>query len=156
MVTVFSRGGVSISTLVHQARHTQSSYQRAVPEPYDGNRQQLHFLPHFIHKVEWNVLCNGHRLLEITQRVLQLFGRSKQPLRRWLHTFLWPQSCWMHWLPHATACVQGTYVVCSSTGIQWCGGTYLLRGEIKRLEGEWTGTLIEFRHSYDDFDHINS
>jgi len=58
----------------------------------------------------------------------------------------------MHWVPHATACVQGTYVVCCSKGIQWCWETYLLRGEIKRLVEEWIGKLVEFHHSYDHFD----
>jgi hypothetical protein len=62
----------------------------------------------------------------------------------------------MHWVPHVTACVQGTYVVRSSNGIQWCWGTYLLSGEIKRLVVEWTGTLVEFRHSYDDLDPFMS
>jgi len=57
----------------------------------------------------------------------------------------------MHVVPHATTCVQGTYVGCSSKGIQWCWRTYLLRGEIKWLVVEWTGTLVEFRQSYDDF-----
>jgi len=156
MVTVFSRGGVSISALVRQAQLEQSCYQRTFQEPYDGNRQQLHFVPHFIQKVERNVLRNGHRLLEIRQSALHLFGRSKQPSRRWLHTFLLPQSCWLHWVPHATACVHGTYVVCSSKGIQWCWGTYLLRCEIKRVVVEWTGTLVEFLHSYDDFDRFIS
>jgi len=52
MVTVFLRGGVSISALVRQAQLEQSCYQRAFQEPYDGNRQQLHFIPHFIQKVE--------------------------------------------------------------------------------------------------------
>jgi len=63
----------------------------------------------------------------------------------------------MHQVHHATACVQGTYVVCSSKGIQWFSGTYLLRGEIqRRVVVEWTGTLVEFHHSYDDFNHFNS
>jgi len=154
MVTVLLRGGVSISTLVCQAQLGQSCYQRAFQEPYDGNRQQLHFVPHFIQKVERNVLRNGHRLLEIRQSVLQSFGRSKQPSRRWFHMFLLPQSCWMDWVPHATACGQGTYVVCSNKGIQWCRGTYLLRGEIKRMVVKWTGTLVESRHSYGDFDQL--
>jgi len=82
MVTVFLRGGVLISTLVRQAQLQQSYYQRAFQEPYDGNHQQLHFVPHFIQKVEPNVLRNGHQLLEIRQSVLQLFGRFKQPSRR--------------------------------------------------------------------------
>jgi len=146
MVTVFLWGGVSISPLVRQAQLEQSCNQRTFQEPYDGNRQQLRFVQHVIQKVERNVLRNGHRLREIPQSVLQLFGQSKPPSRQWLHTFLWPQSCWMHWVPHATACVQGTYVVWSSKGIHWCWGMYLLRGEIKRLVVEWTGTLDEFRH----------
>jgi hypothetical protein len=33
---------------------------------------------------------------------------------------------------------------------------YLLRGEIERLVVEWTGRLVEFRYSYDDFDRSNS
>jgi len=152
MVTVFLRGGLSISALVHQAQFEQSCYQQAFQEPYDGNRQQLYFVPHLIQKVEWNVLHDGHRLLEMRQSLLQLFGQSKQPSRRWLHTFLLLESCWMHWVRHETACAQGTYVVCSNKGIQWCWGTYLLRGKIKRLVVEWTGMLVEFRQSYDDFD----
>jgi len=156
MLTVFLRGGVSISTLVRQTQLEQSCYKWACQEPYDGNRQQLHFVPRFIQQVERNVLCDGHRLLETRQSVFQLFGQSKQPSQRWLHTFLLPQSCSMLWVPHSTACVQGTYVVCSSKGIQWCWGTYLLRGEIKQLVVEWTGMLVEFRHSYDDFDCFNS
>jgi len=145
-----------LTALVRQAQLAQSCYQRAFQEPYDGNRQQLDFVPHFIQTVERNVLRNGHRLLEIRGSVLQSFGRFKHPSRRWLHPFLLPQSCWMHWVPHATACVQGTYVVCTSKRIQWCWGTYLLRGEIKWLVVEWTGTLVEFRHSYNDFDRFIS
>jgi len=44
-------------------------------------------------------------------------GQSKQPSWRWVHTFLSPQSCSIHWVPHAVACIQGTYVVCSSKRI---------------------------------------
>jgi len=62
----------------------------------------------------------------------------------------------MHWVPHATACIQGKYVVCSSRGIQWCWGMYLLSGEIKRLVLERTGTWVEFCHSYNEFDSFNS
>ena len=62
----------------------------------------------------------------------------------------------MHWVPHATACIQRTYVVCSSKWIQWCCGMYLLTHEIKRLVVEWTGTSVEFGHSYNDFDRFNS
>jgi len=152
MVTVFLRGGVSISALVRHAQLAQSCYQQAFQEPYDGNCQQLHFVLHCIQMVERNVLCNAHRLLDIRHSVLQSFGQSKQPSRRWWHTILLPQSFWIHWVPHATACVQGTYVVCSSKEIQWCWGMYLLRGEIKRLVVEWTGTFVEFCHSYDDCD----
>jgi len=79
MVTVLLLAGVSISAQLRQVQHKQCCYQRAFPEPYDGNRQQIHFVPHFIQKVERNVLCDGHRLLEIRQSVLQSFGRSKQP-----------------------------------------------------------------------------
>jgi len=156
MVTIALRGGVSISVLVRQAQLEQSSYERAFQEPYDGNRHQLHVVAHCIQKVQWNVLRDGHRLLEIQGSVLQLFGQSKQPSQRWLDTFLLPQSCWMHWVPHAAACIQGSYVVCSSKEIQWSWGTYLLRGEIKGLVVEWTGRLLEFRHSYDDFDRFFS
>jgi len=91
-------------------------FQRPFQEPYNGNRQQLHFVPHFIQKVEWDVPCDGHQLLEIGRCVLQLFSRSKHPSWRWLHRFLSPQSCWMQWVPHATACIQWTYVLCSSKG----------------------------------------
>jgi len=152
---MFLRGGVSISALVRQAQLEQSCYQRAFQEHYDGNHQRLHFVPHSIQKVEWNVLPNGHRLFGIPQSVLQLFPRSKQPLRGWLHRFLLLQSCWMHWVRHATACVQGIYVGCSSKVIHWCWGIYPLRGEIKRLEVVWTGMLGEFCHSYDDFGSFN-
>jgi len=156
MLLVFFRAGVLISALVRQAQLEQSCYQRASHEPYDGNRQQLHFVPDFIQRVEQNVLCDGHQLLEIRRSVFQSFGRSKQPSWWWSHTFLLPQSCWMHWVPHATACVQGTYVVCSSNGMQWCGGTNLLRGGIQRLVVEWTGTLVESRHGYNDDDNFIS
>jgi len=70
--------------------------------------------------------------------------------------FLLPQSCWMDWVPHVTAYIQGTYVVCPSKEIQWCWGTYLLKGEIKHLVVEWTGTLVELHQSYDYFDRFNS
>ena len=60
MVTDFVRGGVMISALVCQAHIERSCYQRAFQEPYDGNRQQLQFVPHFIQKVERNVQRNGH------------------------------------------------------------------------------------------------
>jgi len=33
---------------------------------------------------------------------------------------------------------------------------HILRREIKRLMAEWTGTLVEYHDSYDDFDHFNS
>jgi len=62
----------------------------------------------------------------------------------------------MRWVSDTTACIQGTYVVCSSKRIQWCWGTYLLRGEIKQLVVEWTGTLVQFLHSYNHFDCFNS
>jgi len=156
MVTVSSRAGVSPSATVHQAQLEHSCNQRAFQEPYDGNLQQLRFLPHFIQEVERNVLHNGHRLLEIGQSVLQSFGRSKQPLWRSLHMFLFTQSCCMHWVLYDTACIQGIYVICSSQEIQWCWGMYLLRGEIKQLMAEWTGTLVEFHHSCYDFDCFNS
>ena len=82
MVTVFLRGGVSISALVRQAQLKQICCQRAFQEPYNENNQQLHFIPHIIQKVERNVLRNGHRLLEIRQSVLESFGRFKQPSRQ--------------------------------------------------------------------------
>jgi len=85
-----------------------------------------------------------------------IFGRSKQPLQWWLHSYLLSQSCWMHWDPHAGACIQGIYVICCCKGNQWCWRTYLLRGEIKQLVVKWTGTSVEFHHSYDDFDRFNS
>ena len=80
MVTIALRGGVSISVLVRQAQLEQSSYERAFQEPYDGNRHQLHVVAHCIQKVQWNVLRDGHRLLEIQGSVLQSFGQSKPPL----------------------------------------------------------------------------
>jgi len=109
-----------------------------------------------IQNVEQTVLHDGHRLLQIGHSVLQLFGWSKQPLRWQLETFVLLQSCRMHWVPHETAYVHGTYVVCSSKGIQWCRGEYQLRGEIKRLVVEWTGMLIECRHGCNDFDLSSS
>jgi len=156
MVAVSLQGGVWIGALVRQAQLDQSGYQWAFQEPYNSNRQQLHFVSHFIQKVERNVLRNGHWLLESWQSLFQWFGRSKQPSQRWLHTFCLPQSSWIHWVSHATTCIQGTYVVCSSKGILWCWGTYLLRGEIKRLVAEWTDMLVELCHTCDDFDHFNS
>ena len=156
MATVFWRGGLSISILVRQAKLEQSCNQRALQEPHDGNRQQLHFIPYLIQKAVRNVLHHGHHHLVIRQRVLQSFGRSKQPSGRDLHTFLLPQSCWMHWVAHVTDCVQGAYVICSSKGIQWCCGTYLLRGVINWLAVESTCMLVEFCHSYDDFDCFNA
>jgi hypothetical protein len=80
MVTVFLQGGVSIGALVRQAQHEQSCDPQAFQKPYDGNRQQLHFVPHCIQKVEQNVLRNGHQLLDTWQSVLQLYGQSKQSL----------------------------------------------------------------------------
>ena len=88
IVTVSMRGGVSISAPVRQAQLEQSCNQQAFQEPYNGNRQQLHFIPHMIQKFERNVLRDGHRLLQIWQSVLESFGRSKQPSQRWSHTFL--------------------------------------------------------------------
>jgi len=154
-VTVVPPGGGLISTQVHQGKLEQSCYWRAFQEPYDGKRQQLDFVPRWIQKVEWNVLRDGHQLEQIGQSLLQLFGRSDQPLRHWSHMFLLPQSCAMHWVPHSTACDQGTYAVCSSKWIRWYGGTYLLTGEIQRLVVEWTGGLVEFCHCYMVFDHFN-
>jgi len=120
------------------------------------NRQQLHFIPNIIQKVERNVQLNRHRLMVLGQSVLKSFGQSKRLSQWWFYLFLLPQSCWMHWVRRATACVQGTYVECCSKAIQWCRETYLLRGQRKRLEVEWTGTLVEFRHTYDDFDRFHS
>jgi len=88
--------------------------------------------------------------------VLKLFSWVTHPSRRWLHTFHLQQCCWMQWVPHVTACVQGTYVVCSSKGIPWIWGMSLLRGEIKQLVVKWKCTLFEFHHSYNDVDHIDS
>jgi hypothetical protein len=82
MFAVLLRGGVLISVLVCQVQHEQSCDQRDFQEPYDGNRQQLHLVPHCIQNVERNVLYNGHRLLEICYSVLKLFGRFKQLLGR--------------------------------------------------------------------------
>jgi len=94
--------------------------------------------------------------LEIRHSVLRLLGWSKQPLQWWLHMFLPLQSWWMHSVPHATVCVHGTYVLCFSKEIQWCWGRYLCGGEIKRLVVGWTGTLVKFCQSSDDFDRMNS
>jgi len=70
MVTIILLGGVSISALARQAQLEQSCYHRAFLEPYDGNCQQLHFVPHIIQEIEQNVLHNRHRLLEIWETVL--------------------------------------------------------------------------------------
>jgi len=156
MVIVSLQRGVSISAQVHQVQREQSCYQRAFQEPYDGNCQQLHFVPSCIQMIEESVLRDGYRLLDIQQSVLQSFGQSKKYLRWWLHTFLLPQCCSIHCVPYATACIHGTYVICSSKGIEECWGTYLLRGKIKQLVVEWRRMLVVFFHSYKDFDHINS
>jgi len=113
------------------------------------------FVPDNIYKVEWNILRDGHRLLEILQSVWKSCGQFKQPLRLWLHPFLLLQCCWKHRVPHATAYVQGTFVVYFNKRIPWCGGIYLVRGEINQLVVEWPGTSVEFNHSYDDFDNFN-
>ena len=146
---------MSISTLVHQARLLQSCYQWAFQEPYHGNCQRLHFVPQLIQKGVRNVLHNGHWLMELWQSVIQLFSRSKQLSQQWMHPFLLLQFCWIHWVPHATACGKGTFVLCSSKGIQWSWGTYLLRGKIKQLLVECTWMLVEFYHTYHDFDYYN-
>jgi len=156
VITIFLPRAASISPLARQAQIEQYCYQRAFQEPYDGNHQRLQLVPHFIQVVERNVLPDGHWLREIGQSELQWFGRSKQPLRQQLYLVLLLQSCWMQWVPHATAWVQGTYVVCSINGIPWCWGTYLLRGPSKQLVVEWTGTLVESHHHYHDFEHLNS
>jgi len=114
MVTVCLSGGVSIRALVCHVRLEQSCDPQAFQEPYNGHCQQLHFVQHFIQKVECNVLSDGHRHLEIWQSVLQLFSQGKQPSLQRLRMFRLPQSCWMHWVPHEIACVQGTYFVFSS------------------------------------------
>ena len=156
MVTIFLLGGVSIGALVHYAQLEKRWYHRAFQEPYDGNRQQLRFVPHCIHKVACNVLHDGHPVLRIGQNVLHSFRRSKQPSQWWLDTFGLLQFCWMHLNAHATACTQGTYVICCSKGFQLCSAKYLRRAEIKRLVVEWTCTVVEFRHSYNDVDQFNS
>jgi len=156
MVTEFLRWEIFISTLVCQAQLKQSCYQRAFQEPYNGNCQQLHLVPYFIQKVTWNVRHDWHRLMQIRKSFLHSIGRSKQASWSWLHKFLLPQSCWMYWVPHATACVQGIYIICSSKGIQWSWGMYLLRGEIKWLVVEWTGTVVEYHHTHVDSDPFNS
>jgi len=156
MGTILLWGGVLISAQVRQAQLEQRCCQTAFQEPCDGNRQQLHFVPYYIQIVEQHVLRNGHWLLEIRQTVLQLFGWYKQPKQPWLHMCLLPESGWMHSVPHATAFLQGTYVIYSSNGIQWNWWMYHLRGEIKRLVVKCTGTLVEFCHSYDDCDRFNS
>jgi len=156
MVSTFSQGGVSISGLAQQAQLLQSDYQWAVREPYDANCQQLHFVPHFIQTLEWNILRDGHWIFEIAKSVLQLFGQSKQPSWRWLQTFLLLQSCCMHWVPHATTCMQGTYLIGSSKGIEWSWEIYLRRVVIKWLAVKWRDTLVECHHSNDDSDIFNS
>jgi len=79
MVSVFMRGEVSISTPVRQAYLEQCCYERAFQEPNNGSHQQLHLVSHFIQKVEWNVTCHPHTLLDVQQSVLQSSGLSKKP-----------------------------------------------------------------------------
>jgi len=153
MVTISLWWSVSIGALVREAYLEQSCYQRAHHEPYDGNHQQSQSIPPFIGKVKQNVLCDWHWLMDIQQSVLQWYGRSKEPTQWWLLVL---QSCWMLCVPCATSCVQGTYVVWSSKGIEWCRWTYLLRGDIKQLVVEWSGTIVELHHSCDDTDRLNS
>jgi len=93
MVTSLFHGGVAICPLVCQAQLEPSWYPQAFQEPYDGNHQQLHFVPHFIQKVEETVLHDGHWLLEFGQTVLQSFGQPKQRLRQSFYKFLSLQSC---------------------------------------------------------------
>jgi hypothetical protein len=69
MVPVFLLGGVSINAVVRQAQLEHSCYERAIKEPYDGNRQELHFVPHFMQQVERHVRHNRRQLLEIRQSV---------------------------------------------------------------------------------------
>jgi len=64
MITIVFRGGVSTSILVPVAHPEQICHQRAVKEPYHGNRQKLHFIAHSIQQVQQNVLCNWHQLLK--------------------------------------------------------------------------------------------
>jgi len=157
MVTVFLWVGVPINALLHQVQPQHSSYQQAFQEPYDGNHYQLLFVPHHIQKIIQNVLRDGHLPLEMGQGALQLFGWSKVRSQQWSHTYLLLlRSCCMHWDLYATACIQGTYVACSSKGIQWRWGMYLIRGKMRRLVVEWTGTLYKYRHSCNDFDRFNS
>jgi len=132
-----------------------AAINNVLQEPYDFNHQQLHFIPHFLPKVVENVWRDGNQLLEIGHTVLSSFGRSKHPWRWWLHTILLLQSCRMHRLTHATSCIQGTYVVCSSTGIQRCWGTCLLSSGMKRLVMQWTSMFVECCHSYHDFNRFN-
>ena len=74
MVTGISCRGVSICALVGPTQVEQSCYERAFQELYDGNHQQLHFVLQFIEKVQQNVLCDEHRLLEFGTSVLKSFG----------------------------------------------------------------------------------
>ena len=76
-------------------------------------------------------------------------------MRQSLDKFVLPQSCWLRWVPYATACVQWTYVVYLNQGIQWYWEAYLLRDEIKRLVVQGTGTLVEFLHSYNMYNRFN-
>jgi hypothetical protein len=69
MVTVFVQRGVLFRALMHQAQLEQSCFQRAIQEPYNGNHQQPHFIPHFIQKGERRLLYDGHRLFDIQQVV---------------------------------------------------------------------------------------
>jgi len=155
MVNCSLLGGVLIGALVRQAQLEQSCNQQAGQESYDGNHQHLYFLLHYIQKVGWNVLCNVHQLLETQQRALQWLYRSK-PSWQWLHMIHLPQSCWTHWVPHATACVQGTYVICCIKGIRWRCGMFLPRDIIIWLVVEGIRMLVEFHHWYNDFNRINS
>jgi len=60
MVNNFLQGGLLISALVQQVQLNHSCDQQAFQELYDGNHQQLDFIPHFIQKVECDVQCDGH------------------------------------------------------------------------------------------------
>jgi len=70
MVTIFLRGRGLISALVREAQLEQSRDQCAFGEPYNGNCQELGFIPHFSEKFERNVPCDGYWLLEIEHSAL--------------------------------------------------------------------------------------
>jgi len=113
----------------------------------------LHPTLHSEHWIKYSILL-ASTLGNLAKNFPSMWMIQK-PSPQWFNMFLLPQSSWMHWVAHAKACVQGTYVVSSSRGIQRSWGIYLLWGETNRLVVKWTGFLVEFHHTYNDFHCLN-